>query len=466
MVDAVDAWINTVCASHSNSNRTRQGYLLIFQQFSKFIGKTGNQIIEEHETSTDREFKRKYSRFIQTYISYQNKKGIAPSTISSRRGAIKSFFKYNSLSLGFIPTVKHRMLYHNRDIIHEEIKLILDASRPRERAFYAIMAQSGLRPNTICNLKYENIKEDFEKNCIPCKIEIPQEIAKGKYQSYFTFIGEEAVKCLHSYLVVRPKINDEDFLFFNEGTKKQVNPKSISKFFAQTVKKLHTKGLMKLKQKKEAKPHDIRLYNLRKFFRKYANQAGFEFVQFWMGHTVNAGQDEHYRPRDVEFHRELYAGKAMPHLRLETATPTETYRAITTLEQENRDLKDKIEKLENMMEKIYQKVFPQEMDEDHFEKMMDDHPEYLGHCEYQKDELKEMRRKQDEDYEKHPEELKMLELQDTIQIEEYVKYLEEHSESLEEQIKRGKEERIRSDERRKILTEIQSLVKKTKKIKK
>ncbi len=355
--DSVDAWIDSVCASHSNSNRTRKGYLLIFQLFSKFIGKTGNQIIKEYNGSTDRDFKIEYSRYVQAFISSQQRKGIAPNTISSRVGTLKSFFKYNNLPLGFIPTVKARMLYHNRDIVHEEIKLILDASRPRERAFYTIMAQSGLRPNTICNLKYENIKEDFEKNRIPCKIEIPQEIAKGKYHSYFTFIGEEAVKYLHSCLVGRPKINDEDFLFVNEGTKESANPKSISMFFARTVKKLHEKDLMKLKQKKETKPHDIRLYSLRKFFRKYANQAGFEFVQFWMGHTVNAGQDDHYRPRDVEFHRELYAEKAMPHLRIETATPTETEKALTDLKQENKKLKDIIQKIYNKIYEIKSLIF-------------------------------------------------------------------------------------------------------------
>ena len=464
--DSVDAWIDSVCASHSNSNRTCQGYLSIFQQFSKFIGKTGNQIIKEYNASTDRDFKIEYSRFVQAFISSQQRKGIAPSTISSRVGILKSFFKYSNLPLGFIPMVKARLLYHNRDIIHEEIKLILDTSRPRERAFYAIMAQSGLRPNTICNLKYENIKEDFEKNRIPCKIEIPQEIAKGKYHSYFTFIGEEAVKYLHSYLVVRPKIYDEEFLFVNEGTKDSANPKSISTFFARTIKKLHEKDLMKLKQKKETKPHDIRLYNLRKFFRKYANQAGFEFVQFWMGHTVNAGQDDHYRPRDVEFHRELYAEKAMPHLRLETATPTETDKSITSLEEENRELKDKIEKLETMMEKMYQKVFPQEIDEDLTHKLIEDHPECLEHHEYTINELKEMRRKEDEYLTKHPEERKRREQKEQYLMEEYVKHLEEHSEDLEDQIKRGKEENIRSDERRKIFKEFKEIIKKTKKIKK
>jgi len=467
--DPVEAWINNVCASHSNSNRTRRAYKSIFRHFCDCINKTANQIISEYEASTDREFKRQYAKYVRVFIASELEKGHSPNTINTRVGAISSFFKYNDLPLGFIPAVNLRVLYHNRDITHEEINLILESSRPRERAFFAIMAQSGLRPFTICKLKYENIKEDWEKKLIPCKIDVPQEIAKGKYHSHFTFIGEEAVKYLRSYLIVRPAIKNEDYLFLKEGTRQKVSPKSISRLFALTVKKLHEKGLMKLKQEQANKPHDIRLYNLRKFFRKYANQAGFEFVQFWMGHTVNAGQDDHYRPRDVEFHRELYAEKAMPHLRLETATPTETDKAITTLEQENKELKDQIERLETVMKKMYKKVFREEIEREEDERWEKEHPEHLEQIEQMYEQYKEMCRKEEEYLAKHPEERKRR--------KEEARKLEEEDQAhfddewIEEQMKGAEEQSIRWDERRKTLRELQDrdlrdIIKKSKKPKK
>ena len=464
--DPVDTWIDSVCASHSNSNRTRYQYKFVINQFCKFIETTGIQILEEYKVSTDRDFKMEYAQCIKAFIAAQHKKGIAQSTISVRVGVLKSFFKYNDLPLGFIPTVKPIMPYHNRDITHEEIKLILDSSRPRERAFFAIMAQSGLRPYTICKLKYENIKEDWEKKRVPCKIEIPQEIAKGKYHSHFTFIGDDAVKHLKSYLNFRPKILDEDYLFLKDGTKEQANPKSISRFFARIVKKLHEKGLMKLKQKKVTKPHDVRLYNLRKWFRKYANQADFGLVQFWMGHTVKAGQDEHYRPRDVEFHRKEYAEKAMPYLRLENATRTKTDKAIITLEQENRELKVQIEKLETTMQKMYQKVFHEEIEQEKEEKYLDEHPEISEKCEREIKAYEEMRREEEEYLAKHPEELKRQAEKDKKIIEEYEKYLEEHAEQVEQEIKYGEEHEIRVDEKRKTLRELQDIIKKSKETKK
>lgn len=95
---------------------------------------------------------------------------------------------------------------------------------------------------------------------------------------------------------------------------------------------------------------------MRKYFRKYANQAGFEFVQFWMGRIVKTGQEEHYRPQDPEFHRQLYKEKAMPFLRIEKATPTEAEKEIVDLrkELEKRDLE--ISKYKNKFENIEKEV--------------------------------------------------------------------------------------------------------------
>lgn len=354
-LDLVENWLNMVAISHSDSKGTRERYKAYLILFCNFIGKTPEQIVEEYEgktSVTDREIMRKHAQLIQAFESHLYEKGYAPCTISSRIAAIRSFYKRNDLLLGFVTVPRPRVLYHNRDITHEEIKLILSASRPRERAYYTIIAQSGLRPETICNLRLKHIKEDLINGQIPCKIEIPEEITKGKYHSYFTFIGEEAVKYLKAYLNTRPQLNNEDFLFAKEGTTEQTNPHSLSNMFRRTVEKLKTRGSMDTEQKERNKPRNIRLYNLRKFFRKHSHQAGFELVQFWMGHTVSAGQDDHYRPTDIEFHRKVYAEKAMPFLRLESATPTETDKTITDLKKQLEERDREIEEMKRMMVKL------------------------------------------------------------------------------------------------------------------
>ncbi len=153
----------------------------------------------------------------------------------------------------------------------------------------------------------------------------------------------------------------------------------------------------------------------------------------------------------------------MPFLRLETATPTEAEKAIITLKQENKELRDQIENLETTMYKIYQKVFHEEIEQEEpdeaFEEFMRESHQWI-------DDYEETRRKEEEYLAKHPEERKRREEQDKKREAEIRKYLEEHREEIEEQEKWIEEQRIREDERRKTLRELQDIVNKAKKMKK
>lgn len=73
-----------------------------------------------------------------------------------------------------------------------------------------------------------------------------------------------------------------------------------------------------------------------------------EHISYLIGHVVR-GSDANYRPRDSEFYRKLYEEKAMPFLRLEAPTPTESEKQIEELRQQ---LESKTEQLEKMEEKI------------------------------------------------------------------------------------------------------------------
>jgi hypothetical protein len=105
--------------------------------------------------------------------------------------------------------------------------------------------------------------------------------------------------------------------------------KDVSRAFRMAARKLEKSGALHY-EIREGKPSELRFYTLRKFFRKYANQMGFEHVNYVMGHTTK-GSDSNYTPKDPEFYRELYKEKAMPFLRLETATPTETEKTLEDL---------------------------------------------------------------------------------------------------------------------------------------
>lgn len=353
-------WIANVAYSHSNSDGTAENYRRYLAHFCKFIGKTPQQISDEYERSDDRTFKRKYAKLLRAFIATFINKGYAKSSVRTMCGAVQSFFKYNDLPLGHVPQAKATIEYHNRDITRREILEILSICKPRAKAILCLMAQSGLRPATVCQLKVKHVEGILEENTpIPCLIDVPAELAKGKYQAHFTFIGSEAVTYLKNYLKTRPQLKRDSVLFSQHGKEKPLNKKNTSNYFHHAALQLREKGIMDFNQKKRGKPSEIRLYNLRKWFRKHAGMAGQDFVNFWMGHTRALGVDLHYFSRDVEHHRKIYAEKAMPHLRLESSTPSQTEKQIEKLRKENVGLRqqlDEIQRKTTALEELLERV--------------------------------------------------------------------------------------------------------------
>jgi len=453
--ELVDNWLSLVAYSHSQSKATEQQYKRVWGRFTTFINKTAEEIMAEYETSDDRTFKRKYAQYIRAWIAELTREHLAITSIKVMVGAVQSFFKYNDLPLGLVPQAMGGIVYHNRDITKEEIVQIMAVCKIREKAFFAVMAQSGLRPHTIKQLKMKDL-ESFDK--VPCKIEVPKEITKGKYGSYVTFIGFDAIKYLKQYLATRTNLTSDSLVFCaHDDPAKPVNVKDVSRAFRMAARKLKKSGAIDF-EVREGKPSELRFYTLRKFFRKQAHQIGFENVSYMMGHTVR-GSDANYKPQDPEFYRGLYAEKAMPFLRLETSNPLETEKAITTLEQENRELKNQIKKLEDTMGKIYAKVFHEKTAEEEYKRWLEENSEKI---EEDALEHEEFLRREEEYLKKHPEERKRREEQDRKTTEEFLKYLNEHPEEFEEQEKWMEEEEIRLDERRKTLQELQDIVKKAK----
>jgi integrase len=352
--NVVQAWIDNVAYSHSKSAGTERNYRTALNRFCSFIESSPEQIVADYQTMNEKEFRRHYAEYLRALIGDMTTNGFASTTINVAVAGVRSFFKYNDLPLGFIPVGKNRVKFHNRDIKKEEIEAILKLSKPRDRAFFCMMAQTGLRPSTIANLRLKHVEPEFSKGFNPCKIDVPEELSKGEYGTYFTFMPDETIKHLKTYLMSRGKLGPEDWLFTCEGVDKKLNVKSMAGLFFRAVNKI---GLADLEQKAPGKPRNVRLYCLRKFFRKYAGQAGADYVNFWMGHLSSLGVDLHYFSHDVEFHRKIYIEKAMPNLRIESPTPLEheviIKQQLEEIEKLRRDRDAQTEKLKDYLEMIH-----------------------------------------------------------------------------------------------------------------
>ena len=379
----VENWLSTVGYSHSNSKQTRAMYEANLQKFLDFIEKTPEQVVKEYERTSDRKFKRLYAQYLMSLIRELQRKRYAPSSISCAVNTVRSFFKYSNLPLGFIPSGSNLIEFHNRDIEKNEVLEILRLANVRDRAFFCMMAQSGLRPSTIANLRIKDVEGILEENTsVPCKITVRQENTKGKYVEYFSFMGQESISYLKDYLKTKNrKLTPEDYVFTKFGEEheeKPLNPGILTHIFERITKRLRANDVLSFKTSTkempiETKAHEhlrghitrseLHLYNLRKYFRKYAGQAGPDYVNYWMGHTSSLGVDLHYFSKDAELHRKTYQEKAMPHLRLETATVSESQTAINELTQrltqkdsEIKELKEQLLEFKTTQERLEEAI--------------------------------------------------------------------------------------------------------------
>lgn len=357
--DLIQMWLDSVAVSHSGASGTQTRYRNEIMAFLKYIDTEPEDIMTDYKSMNERDFKQKYAQQLKAYMGTLMRQGYAPGSISNFVYGVLSFFKHSDLPIGFVPPVRYRTIFHNRDLEAAEIVKILEVSAPREKAFYTFMAQSGLRPTTICNLRLKHLEPDWSNAKVPCLVTVPEEITKGQYHGYITFIGEDAVRYLKAYLNTRRILTKDSYLFVNYGTENRMIFNTVSSLFRKAVRILKEKGVMDYDQKQKDRPAEIRLYNLRKFFRKMAHQAGFENVDYWMGHT-GPGVDSSYRPRDPEFYRQIYAEKAAPFLRLETSTPSETEKAIETQAAQITELKAQLETIEEERRKEHE-TFIKEM---------------------------------------------------------------------------------------------------------
>lgn len=349
--DLVQTWLDGVAMGHSGSKNTDILYRYSLENFLKFIESTVEDIEKDYDMLPEKQFRRKYAQALNAWKSQLMRQDYASSSIGDYVKSVQSFFKYSNFPLDFIGTIRRRIVHHNRDITKDEIVQVLNISTPRERAFYTMMAQSGIRPSTLCALRLSDLEPDLSQNRIPVLVKIREEIAKGQYHEYISFLGEDAVNALHAYLNTRKDLKPDSLVFVNYGTEQQMKYNTFSSMFRKAVRLLRDNNVMSYEQKKANRPAQVRLYSLRKFFRKYATQMGFENLDYLMGHT-GPGVDAHYRPTDTEFYRKLYAEKAMPFLRLETSTPSETESVIAEQQQQIQKQSEEIAELKKQMETL------------------------------------------------------------------------------------------------------------------
>jgi len=349
MLDPVEIWISKLEKRHSGSAGTESRYRDYLQRFCGFIGSTPQQIMEDWKNIRQtgqlihrENFVEDMLEKIDAYEYHLGKQALTKGTITTYLTGVASFFKYMRIPVK-VEFGKRSTAYHNRDITVEEIRRILHNSTPRDKAFYLMMLQSGLRPMTLMQLTYAQIKTDFEADRISCYIDVPRNMTKGEYKEHFSWMGPDAVNALKAYFKDRGVPKDNETIFTGVKT-----ASAFSMRFGYYVRNL---GLIKPEDMREGrKPQQLRLYCLRKFFRNMAGPAKMPYVNFWMGHK-QPGVDDHYFTTDVEVHRKQYEKFAMPNLQIFEPSSLDFTAQLREKAEEIKELKIRLNRAHHKQER-------------------------------------------------------------------------------------------------------------------
>ncbi len=355
-------WLININASEN----TRRSYLTGMQEFTAFIGKTPEELLEEARREIREGLlpsERKVKRYINRYRDHLEKKGDAPCTIKTRLTPILSF--YGSYDID-IPKRSKKVINAKPKRCHMDIPTkddigdVLDICDPLEKAMVLIGVSSGLSMNEISNLRIRDFKKGYDPETKITTMKLRRE--KTDYD-FITFLTPEASKAVLNYLDFRNReaktgrrrkqqlekqriTSDDGYLFIG---------RTISDAYLQTkdekLRKMATSTILAMYRRLAEDTHKnadvgtwnvMRSHNLRKFFNSTLINAGAQlfFIDYCMGHKIDALHEAYFRADPMKM-RDIYQ-EYVPYLTIEKETDfTPQHQAAN---EEIKRLKSELEK--------------------------------------------------------------------------------------------------------------------------
>jgi integrase len=179
---------------------------------------TPDEILKKARAN-EKDFRYEFTDFVRKL----EKEGKAGSYIARFKKVILSWLKFNDIRLQLTVNISGEnetpTIVNERVPSKEELARILRKATSRGRVAIAIMAFSGLRPESLGDyegtdgLRLGDLKElklsdeiQFEK--IPATVMVKSKLSKARHQ-YFSFIGEEGTTYIREYLEERRKNGEE-----------------------------------------------------------------------------------------------------------------------------------------------------------------------------------------------------------------------------------------------------------------
>lgn len=193
-----------------------------------------------------------------------------------------------------------------RPIISENlINKITHRAPIREKAFFTIMRQSGLKAKTIARLRLKNLEA---RKTIPRKIDVSHELNQNKTKKLPHFIGQEANRYIKQYSATRNDLTRDSLLFAPKNNEnKEISPKNVSRTFREILDKLEEeRNYRQTINETESAKQNFSLKSL---------------TAFYISKTKDYRKEIDKNPNENdEYHRKLYKEKALQFLEIESQT--------------------------------------------------------------------------------------------------------------------------------------------------
>lgn len=281
--------------------------IMVTAKFTKFSGKTPDQLIEM--ARTDDEFAEDLCD--EFYAECQNTVGTYSSWIYAY-GHLRSFFSHNKIKTRgwkipqqpetgvsesddkfplFVPDSENVTLLLNKEMLHPFLKHL----SLRDEAVYVSLLSSGIDVGVLLSKKLSWIRDQSKHDRLFVKGTRPKTGEK-----FMTFISKEATKMIRNYINMHRRDADDDSPIFvlNKSEVKKVTTRYQKNLpnnhihkdialsvdtFSKTCRRIQTK--LDIKTSKQAHS-PLRPKRARKGFRSGCQIAGLDqtLVQMFMGH--------------------------------------------------------------------------------------------------------------------------------------------------------------------------------------
>ncbi len=284
-----------------------------------------------------------------------------PLTARTRIAAVKEFMACSGYELNHrevknihrrIPTGYSQT--EERELDPDTLRMILQHCDLRGRALFLVLVSSGMRVGEVIQITLDDI--DLERK--PARINIRASYTKTR-EARVTFMSDEAVQAVRAWLQIRNS-HMESSAGRNAGlvahglsTEKKLNDTRLFPYNYTTVNKAWTNAITSanlFSKDLTTGRMQLHVHQLRKFFRTMAaTKIPVDIVEAILGHSAYLSRA--YRKNTRDQLADYYL-KAEPSITVFSTEDPETRQRVSSLEEENRQLKTEFNKIRDAQAKV------------------------------------------------------------------------------------------------------------------